>query len=120
MPVPTRPSPTQTIKVTGSDKMIAPRVVPKRGAKKVKAARLPNVEDRPDEDGSDNNVNSDEFIDSLKASDDPMMHKFAAYLSAKDKAISTLEQQVKFEQDKRPVACARSGPELLSITTAEA
>jgi hypothetical protein len=40
MPDPTRPSPTQTIKVTGSDKMIAPRVVPKRGAKKVKAARL--------------------------------------------------------------------------------
>ena len=29
------------------------------------------------------------------------MRKFAAYLSAKDKAISTLEQQVKSEQDKR-------------------
>ena len=48
--------------------------------------RRPNVEDRPVEDGPDNNDNSDEFIDPLKASDDPMMHKFAAYLSAKDKA----------------------------------
>ena len=64
-------------------------------------ARRPNVEDRPDEDGSDNNDNSDEFIDSLKASDDPMMLKFAAYLTAKDKAISSLEQQVKLEQEKR-------------------
>ena len=64
--------------------------------------RRPNVEDRPDEDGSDNNDNSDEFIDSLKASDDPMLHKFAAYLSAKDKTISTLQQQVRSEQDKRP------------------
>ena len=63
--------------------------------------RRPNVEDQPAEDGPDNNDNSDEFIDSLKASDDPMMHKFAAYLSAKDKAISSLEQQVKLEQDKR-------------------
>ena len=53
--------------------------------------RRPNVEDRPDEDGSDT-MQSDEFIDSLKASEDPMMHKFAAYLTAKDKAISSLEQ----------------------------
>ena len=63
--------------------------------------RRPNVEDQPVEDGPDNNDNSDEFIDSLKASDDPMMHKFAAYLTAKDKAISSLEQQVKLEQEKR-------------------
>ena len=63
--------------------------------------RRPNVEDQPVEDGSDNNDNSDEFIDSLKASDDPMMHKLAAYLTAKDKAISSLEQQVKLEQEKR-------------------
>ena len=63
--------------------------------------RRPNVEDQPVEDGPKNDNNSDEFLDSLKASDDPMLHKFAAYLSAKDKAISTLEQQVKLEQDKR-------------------
>ena len=63
--------------------------------------RRPNVEDQPNEDGSDNNDNSDEFIDSLKASEDPMMLKFAEYLSAKDKAISDLQQQVQLEQNKR-------------------
>ena len=63
--------------------------------------RRPNVEDQPNEDGSDNNVNSDEFIDLLKAHEDPMMLRFAEYLSAKDKAISDLQQQVQFEQEKR-------------------
>ena len=63
--------------------------------------RRPNVEDQPNEDGSDNNVNSDEFIDLLKAHEDPVMLRFAEYLSAKDKAISDLQQQVQFEQEKR-------------------
>ena len=52
----------------------------------------PNVEDQLVEGSLDNDYNLDEFLDSLKASDEPMLQKFAVYLSAKDKTISTLEQ----------------------------
>ena len=63
--------------------------------------RRPNVEDQPVEDGPDNHNNSDEFLDSLKASEQPMLLQMAAYLSAKDETIAALQQQVKAEQDKR-------------------
>ena len=63
--------------------------------------RRRNVQDQPAEDGPDNNCNPDEFLDSLKASDEPMLQKFAAYLSTKNEIISALQQQVKTEQEKR-------------------
>ena len=62
--------------------------------------RHPNIQGQPVEDSPNNDYNLDECLDSLKASDKPMLQKFAAYLSAKDKTISTLEQHVKFERDK--------------------
>jgi hypothetical protein len=60
-----------------------------------------NVEDHPDEDGPDNDFNPDTFRNTLKASDQPMLRQFAAYLSAKDETIFVLQRQVKTEQDKR-------------------
>jgi hypothetical protein len=63
--------------------------------------RRPNVEDQPDEEGPDNDFNPDAFLDSLKASDQPMLKQFVAYLSAKDETISVLQQHVKTEQSKR-------------------
>ena len=64
-------------------------------------AGAPNVEDQPGEEGPGNDFNPDAFLDSLKASDQPMLKQFAAYLSAKDEIISVLQQQVKTKQDKR-------------------
>ena len=61
----------------------------------------PNVEGQPIGDGPDNDYNPDEFLDSLKASEQPMLLQMAAYLSAKDETIAALQQQVKAEQDKR-------------------
>ena len=63
--------------------------------------RCRNVEGQPAGEGPDNDYNPDAFVDSLKASDQPMLEQFAAYLSAKDETISALQQQVKTEQDKR-------------------
>ena len=60
-----------------------------------------NVEGQPAEEGPDNDYNPDEFLDSLKASEQPMLLQMAAYLSAKDETIAALQQQVKAEQDKR-------------------
>ena len=63
--------------------------------------RRPNVEGQPVEDGPDDDYNPNEFLDSLKASEQPMLLQMAAYLSAKDETIAALQQQVKAEQDKR-------------------
>ena len=63
--------------------------------------RRRNIMGQPAEEGPANNYNLDVFLDSLKASDQPMLKQFAAYLSAKDETISALQQQVKAEQEKR-------------------
>ena len=63
--------------------------------------RRPNVDDQPDEDGLDSDFNPETFLNTLAASDQPMLKQFGAYLKAKDETISVLHQQFKNEQNKR-------------------
>ena len=63
--------------------------------------RRHNVADHFDEDGPDNDFNPETFLNSLAASNEPMLKQFGAYLKAKDETISVLQQQVKNEQNKR-------------------
>jgi len=65
------------------------------------SARRRSVDVRPDEDGPDEDYNPDAFLESLKATREPMLLQMASYLSAKDETIAALQQQVKAEQDKR-------------------
>ena len=59
------------------------------------------MKDQPDGEGPDNDFNPDTFLNTLEASDQPMMKQFASYLKAKDKTISVLQQQVNTEQNRR-------------------
>jgi hypothetical protein len=61
------------------------------------SARHRSVDVQPAEDGPDEDYNPDAFLDSLKASNEPMLLQMATYLSAKDKTIAALQQQVKAE-----------------------
>ena len=63
-------------------------------------ARHPTIDAHPDEDEPDEDYNPEAFLDSLKASNQPILKQFAAYLSAKDETITALQQQVKAAQDK--------------------
>ena len=63
--------------------------------------RRPNVDDQHDDNGADNDFNPETFLNTLAASDQPMLKQFGAYLAAKDETISVLQQQVKTEQNKR-------------------
>ena len=49
------------------------------------------VADRPDEDGSDDQLDQDAFLNTLAVSGQPMLKQFGVFLKAKDETISVLQ-----------------------------
>ena len=60
----------------------------------------PRVADRPDEDGPDDQFDLETFLNTLTASDQPMLKQFGVCLKAKGETISVLQQQVKAVENK--------------------
>ena len=63
--------------------------------------RRTRIADLPDGDDSDDRLDLETFLNTLVASDQPILQQMGAFLQAKDKTISALRQQLKTSENNR-------------------